>query len=217
MALDVSGKFVYEKGLTKKDEIYIETLAGIKRLNLNIEGEKVKTVTVDMGKPIFSPNNIPVVSREEIVKNLEIRAMDKIFKFTCLYIGNPHAVTIINDLDSFDVQKYGPFIEMDGYFPNKTNVEFVELVDKKNIRMRAWERGIGETLACGTGACAAAVACMINNYTTNKVDVELLGGNLEVEWNREDEHVYMTGPVETVYDGKIDNDFLIEELRKIKE
>lgn len=213
----MSGKFVYEKGFTKKDEIYIETLAGIKKLKLNIEGKKVKTVTVDMGQPIFAPKKIPVVSREEIVKNLEIRAMDKVFKFSCLHIGNPHAVTVVNELDSFDVQKYGPFIEMDGYFPNKTNVEFVELVDKKYIRMRAWERGVGESLASGTGACAAAVACMINNYTNNKVDVELLGGNLEVEWNREDDHVYMTGPVETVYEGKIDNDFLREELRKIKE
>lgn len=214
MVLGVFGKFVYDKGLTKKDEIFIETLAGIKKLKLNIKDGKVKTVKVDMGQPIFQPKNIPVVSREEVVKNLEIRAMDKFFKFTCLSMGNPHAVTSVKDLDSFEVKKYGPFIEMDGYFPNRTNVEFIEIIDKKHIRMRVWERGIGETLACGTGACAAAVACIINNYTVNKVDVELLGGNLEIEWNKEDNHVYMTGTAETVYEGQIDNEFLREELKK---
>lgn len=197
------GKFVYDKGMTDKTEVRIETLAGIKVLNFNIKEGKVESVRVDMGEPILEPKNIPVISEEKIVKNLKIKAIDKEFKFTAVSMGNPHAITLVEDVKSFDVKKYGEIIEIDSKFPNKTNVEFIEILDKDNIKMRVWERGAGETLACGTGACASVVACILNNLTNSKVKVELLGGFLEIEWNQEDNHVYMTGPAVTVFEGEL--------------
>ena len=197
------GKFVYDKGMTDKTEVRIETLAGIKVLNFNIKEGKVESVRVDMGGPILEPKNIPVISEEKIVKNLKIKAIDKEFKFTAVSMGNPHAITLVEDVKSFDVKKYGEVIEIDSKFPNKTNVEFIEILDKDNIKMRVWERGAGETLACGTGACASVVACILNNLTNSKVKVELLGGFLEIEWNQEDNHVYMTGPAVTVIEGEL--------------
>lgn len=197
------GKFVYDKGMTDKTEVRIETLAGIKVLNFNIKEGKVESVRVDMGEPILEPKNIPVISEEKIVKNLKIKAIDKEFKFTAVSMGNPHAITLVEDVKSFDVKKYGEVIEIDSKFPNKTNVEFIEILDKDNIKMRVWERGAGETLACGTGACASVVACILNNLTNSKVKVELLGGFLEIEWNQEDNHVYMTGPAVTVFEGEL--------------
>ena len=197
------GKFVYDKGLTRKREITVETLAGIRTLYLDVENGKVKKVNVDMGEPIFEPKKIPVVSREEIVRNLEIKAYDKSFKFTCVSLGNPHAVTFVENVENFDTEKYGAIIEKDGYFPKKINVEFVEIIDKEHVKIRVWERGIGETLACGTGACAAVIASRINGYTNNKVEVELLGGYLNIEWNKENNHIYMEGSATTVFDGKI--------------
>ena len=206
MEFAVYGKFVYDKGLTDKEEITIETLAGIKTLYLKVENEKVKEVKVDMGEPILEAQKIPVVSREKIVKSLEIKAFDRIFKLTCVSMGNPHAVAFVDDLENFEVEKYGSIIEKDGYFPNKTNVEFIEILDKDHIKMRVWERGSGETLACGTGACAAVVASIINGYTNNKVEVELLGGNLNVEWNLENNRVYMKGPAVIVFDGELNKE-----------
>lgn len=204
MELDVYGKFVYDKGLTNKDIVTIETLAGIKTLKLNIKEGKVETVRVDMGEPILEPSKIPVISNEKIVKNLEINVLDKNFKFTCVSMGNPHAVTYIDNIQEFDIEKYGPLIEKNKLFPNKINVEFIEKVDRNNIKMRVWERGSGETLACGTGACASVVASIINDITERKVTVELLGGNLEIEWSKEDNHVYMTGPAVTVFEGELE-------------
>lgn len=197
------GKFVYDKGLTKKREITVETLAGIRTLYLSVQNGKVEKVNVDMGEPIFEPKKIPVVSREEIVKNLEIKAYDKTFKFTCVSLGNPHAVTFVENVENVKVGRYGAIIEKDGYFPKKTNVEFVEIIDKEHIKIRVWERGTGETLACGTGACAAVIASIINGYTKNKVEVELLGGFLNIEWNKENNHIYMEGPATTVFEGKL--------------
>ncbi len=197
------GKFVYDKGLTNKTKLNIETLAGIKVLELNVEDGKVKTVKVDMGEPILTPEKIPVKAQEEPVKNLEIKALDKQFKFTCVSMGNPHAITIVEDTENFDVEKYGKVLEVDKVFPNKTNVEFIQVLDKEHIKMRVWERGAGETLACGTGACATLVACNLNELTNNKATIELLGGNLEIEWNKENNHVYMTGPAETVFEGEL--------------
>ena len=206
MVLGVFGKFVYDKGLTNKNIVTIETLAGIKTLKLNVKGEKVETVQVDMGEPILEPSKIPVLSNEEIVKNLEIKVLDKSFKFTCVSMGNPHAITYIEDIENFEIEKYGPLIEIDGYFPKKTNVEFIEKLDNTHLKMRVWERGSGETLACGTGACASVVASILNGVTERKVTVELLGGNLEIEWNKEDNHVYMTGPAVTVFEGELENE-----------
>lgn len=197
------GKFVYDKGFTKKTEVKIETLAGIKTLVLNIKDGKVETVKVDMGEPIFNPEKIPVISKENPVKNLILTAKEKQFKFTCISMGNPHSITIVKDIKNFDIDTYGRILEIDKVFPKKSNIEFIEIIDKQNIKMRVWERGSGETLACGTGACATLVACNINGLTKRKATIELLGGNLEIEWNKEDNHVYMTGPATTVFEGEI--------------
>lgn len=197
------GKFVYDKGLTQKNPITVETLAGIKTLNFNIKDGKVETVQVNMGKPILEPEKIPVISTENIVKNLNIKAFDKEFKFTCVSMGNPHAITIVENVKDFDINKYGPILECDEHFPKRANIEFIELVDKNTIKMRVWERGAGETLACGTGACASVVACSLNEYTEKIVTVELLGGNLKIEWNQEDNNIYMTGPATTVFEGEM--------------
>lgn len=197
------GKFVYDKGLTVKTTVTIETLAGIKTLELNTENNKVKTAKVDMGEPILEPEKIPVISNEMPVKNLILKAEDKQFKFTCVSMGNPHAITVVENAKEFDVKKYGSVLEIDAAFPKKTNVEFIEILDNKNIKMRVWERGAGETLACGTGACATAVACNLNGLTDRKVNIELLGGTLEIEWSEKDNHIYMTGPAVTVFDGEL--------------
>ena len=195
------GKFVYDKGLTDKTTVTIETLAGIKTLELNTKDGKVETVKVDMGEPILNPKEIPVISDEEPVKNLMLEAEGRKFKFTCVSMGNPHAITEVEDTEKFDVEKYGKVLEVDKAFPNKTNVEFIQIVDKNHVKMRVWERGAGETLACGTGACATAVACYLNGKTDRNVEVELLGGKLYIEWNEENNHIYMTGPAVTVFEG----------------
>lgn len=198
------GKFVYDKKLTDRTLVTIETKAGIKVLKLNVKDEKVDTVRVDMGTPILESEKIPVITDEKIAQNLKLNALDKSFNFTCVSMGNPHAVTIVDNVSDFDVKKYGSILEINEVFPNKTNVEFVEIKDPENIKMRVWERGTGETLACGTGACASVVACNLNGLTKNNVNVELLGGNLNIELG-EDNHVYMTGPAVTVFEGELNN------------
>ena len=197
------GKFVYDKGLTNKTTVKIETLAGIKTLILNTKDGKVETARVDMGEPILEAEKIPVISTEKPVKNLELEAENKKFKFTCVSMGNPHAITIVENTKEFDVEKYGKVLEIDKAFPKKANIEFAQIIDRQNINMRVWERGAGETLACGTGACATAVACNLNGLTGRKVNIELLGGTLNIEWNETDNHVYMTGPAVTVFDGEL--------------
>ena len=198
------GKFVYDKGLTDKTTVTIETLAGIKTLELNTKEGKVETVKVDMGEPILNPKEIPVISDEEPVKNLMLEAEGRKFKFTCVSMGNPHAITEVEDTEKFDVEKYGKVLEVDKAFPNKINVEFIQIVDKNHVKMRVWERGAGETLACGTGACATAVACYLNGKTDRNVEVELLGGKLFIEWNEENNHIFMTGPAVTVFEGVLE-------------
>lgn len=197
------GKFVYDKGLTNKTELNIETLAGIKKLELHVKTGKVDTVTVDMGKPILEADKIPVISEEKIVKNLKIQALDKEFIFTCVSMGNPHAITIVEDVDKFDVEKYGKVLEIDEHFPKKANIEFIEILDKNTIKMRVWERGSGETLACGTGASAICVACTLNGLVNEKEDikVKLLGGELSIKW---DDRVYMTGKARISFEGEFD-------------
>ena len=198
------GKFVYDKGLTNKESITVETLAGIKTLKFNIENSKVKTVQVDMGEPILNPQKIPVISEEKIVKNLKIKAYDKEFKFTCVSMGNPHAVTIIDNIDNFEIEKYGPILEHDEHFPKRANIEFIELIDKNKIKMRVWERGSGITQACGTGACATAVAAFINELTGRKSDIIMDGGTVTIEWDEASGHILMTGPATKVFDGEIE-------------
>lgn len=197
------GKYVYDKGLTQKTTVSIETLAGIKALKLNVKNGKVDTVRVDMGEPILAPEKIPVMSVENPVQNLKVKAVDREFVFSCVSMGNPHAITIVEDVDNFDVETYGKVLEVASVFPNKTNVEFVEIVDRNHVKMRVWERGSGETLACGTGASATAVACSLKGLTDRHVFVDLLGGTLEIEWNEKDNHVYMTGKAVTVFEGEL--------------
>lgn len=195
-------KFVYDKCLTDKKIITVDTKAGIKTLTLNVVGKYVDTVKVDMGIPKYESECIPVISNTKIAKNLKIEILDKIFDVTCVSMGNPHTVIFVDDVDSFDVKKYGELIEKNEMFPQRTNVEFVEIKDTSNIKMRVWERGTGETLACGTGACASVVACVLNRLTSRNVRVQLLGGNLDILYN-DNNHVYMTGPAKKVFEGKL--------------
>ena len=199
------GKFVYDKGLTKKETITVETLAGIKTLVMTAKNGKIETARVDMGEPILEPEKIPVISNENPVKNLKLEVENKDFTFTCVSMGNPHAVTFIKeDVNKFDICKYGAKLEVTKAFPKKANIEFINVIDDKTLKMRVWERGAGETLACGTGACAVTVSAILNGYTKRAVTVHLLGGDLKIEWNKNDNHVYMTGPATTVFEGKID-------------
>ena len=201
-------KYVYDKGLTNKTQITIETLAGVKKVNLILESGKVSLVKVDMGEPILKANKIPVINYT-VEKSLDFEEFVKTkvegYEFTVISIGNPHAVCFVDNLD-FDISKVGPIIENDKNFPNKVNVEFIQVISKNEIKMRVWERGAGETLACGTGACASVVASYLNGYVDRKVLVNLLGGKLEIEWCMEDNHVYMTGPAREVFAGEIDLD-----------
>lgn len=197
-------KLAYELGLICEEITTIETLSGIKTLKLNIVKGKVKTVEVDMGAPILDATKIPVSSSAKIEDkkvNAEVKVKNKKIELTCVSMGNPHAVTFVNDIKNFKVAEYGPILENADIFPEKANIEFVEVVDKNNIKMRVWERGSGETLACGTGACSSVVASSLNGYTDRKVNVQLLGGNLEIEWKPND-HVHMTGPAVTVFKGE---------------
>lgn len=199
------GKFVYDKGLTNKETITVETLAGIKTLVMTAQNGKIETARVDMGKPILEPEKIPVISDENPVKNLKLNEGEKEFTFTCVSMGNPHAVTFIKeDVNKFDICKYGAKLEINNVFPKKANIEFINVIDDKTLKMRVWERGAGETLACGTGACASVVAAILNGYTQRDVTVHLLGGDLKIKWDENDNHVYMTGPATTVFEGKID-------------
>lgn len=195
-------KYVYDKELTKKTSIKIETLAGIKEIDLTVENEKVTFATVNMGKPILEPKKIPVISKENPVKSLKIEAESTEFTFTCVSMGNPHAVTVINNINEFDIEKYGPVLEKDEHFPKKANIEFIQIIDRTHIKMRVWERGAGETLACGTGACAVCVSAILNDLVDKdkEIEVELLGGTLKIKW---DEFVYMKGPAKTVFEGRI--------------
>lgn len=197
-------KLAYELGLICEEITTIETLSGIKTLKLNIVKGKVKTVEVDMGAPILEATKIPVSSSAKIEDKkvkAEVKVKNRKIELTCVSMGNPHAVTFVNDIKNFKVAEYGPILENADIFPEKANIEFVEVVDKNNIKMRVWERGSGETLACGTGACSSLVASSLNGYTERKVNVQLLGGNLEIEW-KPNNHVHMTGPAVTVFKGE---------------
>ena len=199
-------KYVYDKGLTDKTEITIETLAGVKKVDVIIESDKVSLVKVDMGEPILKADKIPVINYTvEKSLNGETFVKTKVneYDFTAVSMGNPHAVSFVESLD-FDISKIGPTIENNSNFPNKVNVEFIQVINRNEIKMRVWERGAGETLACGTGASSSVVASYLNGYTERKVLVNLLGGNLEIEWNKDDNHIYMTGPAREVFEGEID-------------
>ncbi|MCI9200170.1 MAG: diaminopimelate epimerase [Lachnospiraceae bacterium] len=202
-------KYVYDKGLTDKGKIRIASCGKVKYLDLAIKEGKVANVRVNMGAPILAAEDIPVISgqKEAIAERIEVEGKD--YEMTCVSMGNPHAVVFMKaweDLDSFALEKIGPYFENHMRFPKRTNTEFVKVIDRNTVQMRVWERGTGETLACGTGACATVVACVLNGLTEEEVTVKLLGGELKVQWDRENNTVYMAGPAETVFDGMIEID-----------
>lgn len=196
-------KYVYDYGLTDKTEISVETLAGIKYLRLQVENGKVASVEVNMGAPILEPKEIPVAVEESPVVNVPVEVKGKIYHMTCVSMGNPHAIIFMNNVKDLDIAAIGPYFENHTVFPKRTNTEFVEVLDRNTVNMRVWERGSDETLACGTGACATTVACILNDKTENEVTVHLLGGDLKIRWDREANQVYMTGPATVVFDGEI--------------
>ena len=194
-------KYVYDYGLTDKTHISVETLGGIKYLDLTVEDRKVVLVRVDMGSPILTPAQIPVIADEAEAVAVPILVDETEYQMTCVSMGNPHAVVFMDDIEHLEIEKIGPKFEHHERFPNRVNTEFVKVLDRQTASMRVWERGSGETLACGTGACAVAVACILGGYTENKVTVKLLGGDLLIEWYREQNKIYMTGPAAVVFDG----------------
>ena len=198
------GKYVYDYGLTDKTQFSVVSAGKIKYLTLTIEDGKAVQIRVNMGEPIFAPAEIPVVAEGTPVVNEPITVLDKEYEMTCVSMGNPHAVVFVEDTASFPVNEIGPYFENHEKFPNRTNTEFVQVVDRNHINMRVYERGTGETLACGTGCCASVVACVLNGLTDDNVYVRVLGGVVQVEWNREENLVYMTGPAVTVFDGEIE-------------
>ena len=203
-AIRCVGKYVYDNGLTDKDVVSIETLAGIKVLELTIKNNSVELVRVDMGEPILKPVNIPVLSDKEIFKSEPVTIDKREFRVTCVSMGNPHAVSYVESVDNFPLEQIGPKMETHELFPRRINAEFVEVIDRTTLKMRVWERGAGETLACGTGACAVLVASVLNGISERKATVKLLGGDLIVEWDEKNNHVYKTGPAVKVFEGEIE-------------
>ena len=197
-------KYVYDKGLTDKTSISVETLAGIKYLDLTVDKGRVVMVTVNMGAPELLPAKIPVRSDKDILVAEPISVGGQEYKMTCVSMGNPHCVVFVEDTAAFPLEEKGPLFESHELFPNRINAEFIQILDRKTVNMRVWERGTGETLACGTGACASTVACILNGLTDDEITLHLLGGDLKVRWDREANLVYMTGPAAIVFDGEID-------------
>lgn len=197
------GKYVYDYGLTDKTNLRINTLSGIKELELLVENGKVIEIKVNMGEPVFETKQIPVLSEKEKLIQEPIEIAGKEYKITGISMGNPHAVTYIDDVKNLDIEKIGPLFEHHPWFPQQVNTEFVKVLDEHTVEMRVWERGSGETMACGTGACAVAVASILNGYTKDEVTVKLLGGDLRIFWDKDTNLVYMTGPAKVVFDGEI--------------
>ena len=198
------GKYIHDRGLSDKTEIRLMTGAGIKILKLTLKDGKTESVRVDMGEPVLEAARIPVNVCGNPVVGAAVEAKGRSFRMTCVSMGNPHAVIFVDDADSFDVHGVGAEIEVNPLFPRKTNVEFVTVKDRTHLRMRVWERGSGETLACGTGACATLVATVLNGLCDKKAVLELNGGPLTVEWDPETNHVFQEGPAEFVFDAEYD-------------
>lgn len=198
------GKYVYDKGLTDKITISVISAGKIKYLDMKVDQERVKSVKVNMGAPEFTAKNIPVICDRETAVNEPIIVAGKEYHMTCVSMGNPHAVVLLDDVEQLEIEKIGPYFEKHVRFPNRINTEFVRIIDRCHVQMRVWERGTGETLACGTGCCATVAACIVNGLTNNKVAVKVLGGEILIEWDRRENCIYMTGPAETVFDGEID-------------
>lgn len=198
------GKYVYDKGLTDKTTVTLETLAGIKTLELNLDtNNKVKSVCVNMGKPELNPKNIPIISEHERFIQEPVTVDNKEYLITGVSMGNPHAVTFVNNTDAIEIEHLGPMFEHHPLFPKRINTEFAQIVDNKTIKMRVWERGAGETLACGTGACATLVAANLSGLVGDEADLLLRGGKLHIKWDKRDNNIYMSGPAEFVFEGII--------------
>ncbi|HKM33629.1 MAG TPA: diaminopimelate epimerase [Lachnospiraceae bacterium] len=196
-------KYVYDKGLTDKKKISIISAGKIKKLCLAIQDKKVILVKVNMGAPELIAMNVPVKSENEKVIDETITVKGNEYRMTCVSMGNPHAVVVMDHVEDLEINKIGPYFENHERFPKRINTEFVKIIDRHTVQMRVWERGTGETLACGTGACATVVACILNGLTEEQVTVRLLGGELEIFWDRKENLVYMTGPATYVFDGEI--------------
>ena len=196
-------KYVYDRHLTDKEEMTIESMGKVKYITVFPENGKAKLIKVDMGEPILKASDIPVVSNEEKVIDELIFVDDKEYRMTCVSMGNPHAVVLL-DPDTLKIEEIGPKFENHVRFPERINTEFIKIIDRKNVKMRVWERGTGETLACGTGCCATTVACILNNLTDDEIIVHVRGGDINVKWDKETNHVFMTGPAEFVFDGEIE-------------
>ncbi|HET9569871.1 MAG TPA: diaminopimelate epimerase [Bacteroidales bacterium] len=197
------GKYVFDKGLTDKHSVTLETKAGIKVLDLTVVDGKVTTVRVDMGEPILEPVNIPMDFPGDYAIQVPVVVRGKEYLLNGVSMGNPHAVIFTEGIEALNLPDIGPDFEHNELFPKRTNTEFVEVVDNEHVKMRVWERGAGETLACGTGACAVLVAGVLSGHLHRKAQVDLLGGTLQIEWNAENNHVYMTGDAVTVFEGEI--------------
>ena len=196
-------KYVYDHKLTDKAEITVETGAGVKTLQLTVEDDEVALVRVDMGEPILTPDEIPVVADGDRVVDEPIVVDDKEWRMTCVSMGNPHAVVFVDDVAHFELEKYGPLFENHVRFPKRTNTEFVQIGSRNGAIMRVWERGSAETWACGTGTCATVMACILNGLTDNEVLVHLRGGDLRIAYDAKSNHIFMTGPATEVFEGEI--------------
>ncbi|MDY4078427.1 MAG: diaminopimelate epimerase [Clostridium sp.] len=202
------GKYVYDKGITDKKEITLETLSGIKTLKLSVNEEnKVESVEVNMGKAILKASEIPVKFDKEKVINEKVKIADSEYNITCVSMGNPHCVVYMDEIDDLDLEKLGPKFENDSIFPERVNTEFIKVIDENTLKMRVWERGSGETWACGTGACAAVVSSVLNGYCKydTPIKIKLLGGELSIKFMKNG-LVYMSGPAEFVFEGSIENE-----------
>ena len=197
------GKFVYDHGLTDKKQLAVETLAGIKYLTLIEENGTITGVTVDMGIPVTKPEEIPVIAEGNPVLHYPISVQGKEYRISCASMGNPHAAVYVEDTACLDLESIGPEFENHNVFPRRVNTEFVQVIDRKHIRMRVWERGSGETWACGTGACACAYVSMLNGFVDYEVEVEMRGGSVVVRYDEADGHIYMTGPAVTTFEGEM--------------
>lgn len=197
-------KYVYDHELTDKTELTVETKSGIKELSLTVENHKVTKVRVDMGAPLLYAPDIPVLSEKDQVIDEPALIGGREYRITCVSMGNPHVVTIVEDTEHFPLEQVGPLFENHPMFPDRVNAEFVQIISRSELNMRVWERGAGETWACGTGTCASVVACVQNGYTDEKVLVHLRGGDLEIFYDRANDTVWMTGPAAEVFEGEID-------------
>lgn len=196
-------KYVYDYHLTDKTSISVNTKSGIKYLDLTVEDGKVKEVKVNMGAPILNTAEIPMIYGKEQVIAQPLNINQNLYEVTAVSMGNPHVIVYMEDVKNLKIEEVGPYFEKSSAFPESVNTEFVRVIDRNTVEMRVWERGSGETLACGTGACAVAVACILNGHTEDQVTVKLLGGDLKIFWDREANLVYMIGPAEVVFDGEI--------------